>query len=514
MTWLSNDLVERLRDVATRPELATDRYVILRPIGRGGMGSVYAARDEQLGREVAIKVSNAAAPADDLDQRLRQEATVLARLEHPGIVPVHDAGLLDDGRWFYVMKLVRGETLADHAASLEHEAARLVVFERVAETVAFAHAAGIVHRDLKPSNVMVGQFGEVLVLDWGVARVLARVDRGGGPAARAADRHPDDSGDGTSGGTRMGTAGFMAPEQAHGDSSNAGPPADVYALGALLFWMWTGSPAPADLNESATISERGLSRAVEAARRDHPQVSLARAGGSLRQRQRARGRSGPLPSGRGGVRIPGDDVGTGGPLADPLSDVRLARVVVSGDARRVRVPALKKGAAVRRVKDRQTTLRNQRSAALQGCPAAVGRPKGLRYVRPPAISQRAQKGDAMKKPVLGLLLGAVLGAFDGLTALATPEVASQIVGIVIGSTIKGLIVGALVGWYAYRVQSLSKGLLVGLVVAAFFAFLVAAIPQPDGHHYWIEIMLPGSIVGLIVGYATQQFGQGRGVAAR
>ena len=249
MTWLSNDLVERLRDVATRPELATNRYAILRPIGRGGMGSVYAARDEQLGREVAIKVSNAAAPADDLDQRLRQEAKVLARLEHPGIVPVHDAGLLDDGRWFYVMKLVRGETLADHAASLDHEAARLVVFVRVAETVAFAHAAGIVHRDLKPSNVMVGQFGEVLVLDWGVARVLARVDRAGRPAAGAADRHPDSAGDGTSGGTRMGTAGFMAPEQAHGDSSNAGPPADVYALGALLFWMWTGSPAPADLDD-------------------------------------------------------------------------------------------------------------------------------------------------------------------------------------------------------------------------------------------------------------------------
>ena len=120
----------------------------------------------------------------------------------------------------------------------------------------------------------------------------------------------------------------------------------------------------------------------------------------------------------------------------------------------------------------------------------------------------------MKKPVLGLLLGAVLGAFDGLTALATPEVASQIVGIVIGSTLKGLIVGALVGWYAYRVQSLPKGLLVGLVVAAFFAFLVAAMPQPDGRHYWVEIMLPGSIVGLIVGYATQTFGQGRGVVAR
>ena len=87
-------------------------------------------------------------------------------------------------------------------------------------------------------------------------------------------------------------------------------------------------------------------------------------------------------------------------------------------------------------------------------------------------------------------------------------------GIVIGSTFKGLIVGAIVGWYATRVQSLAKGLLVGLVVAAFFAFLIAAIPNRTGGHYWIEIMLPGSIVGLIVGYATQKFGQGRGAAAR
>jgi len=115
----------------------------------------------------------------------------------------------------------------------------------------------------------------------------------------------------------------------------------------------------------------------------------------------------------------------------------------------------------------------------------------------------------MKKPVLGLLLGGLLGVFDGLTALATPEAAPQIVGIVIGSTIKGLIVGALVGWYAYRVQSLARGVLVGLVVSAFFAFLVAAMPQPSGQHYWLEIMLPGSIVGAIVGYATQKFGRAR-----
>ena len=118
----------------------------------------------------------------------------------------------------------------------------------------------------------------------------------------------------------------------------------------------------------------------------------------------------------------------------------------------------------------------------------------------------------MNKPLLGLLLGAVLGAFDGFTALLTPSAAPQIVEIVSGSTVKGLVVGGLIGWYALRVQSMVKGVLLGFVVAAFFAFLIAAMPQPDGSHYWFEIMLPGSVVGLIVGYATQQFGRARETA--
>ena len=114
----------------------------------------------------------------------------------------------------------------------------------------------------------------------------------------------------------------------------------------------------------------------------------------------------------------------------------------------------------------------------------------------------------MNKPVLGLLLGGVLGIFDGLSALiSAPEVAPDIVGIVIGSTVKGIVAGAIIGYIATRVRSPQALLIAGLAVGAFFAFLIAAIPQPDGTHYWWQIMLPGSVLGLIVGYATQRYGK-------
>ena len=114
----------------------------------------------------------------------------------------------------------------------------------------------------------------------------------------------------------------------------------------------------------------------------------------------------------------------------------------------------------------------------------------------------------MNKPVLGLLLGGILGIFDGLSALVSaPETAPGIVGIVIGSTFKGVIAGAIIGWIATRTRSAQTVMLAGLAVGAFFAFLIAAMPQPDGTHYWWQIMLPGSILGLIVGYATSRYGR-------
>ena len=188
---------------------------------------MFAARDETLGRDVAIKISHAPVAATDLDARLSKEAQVLAQLEHPGIVPVHSLGRLGDGRIFYVMKLVRGQTLTEASSQPLAESAALAVFERVADALAFAHARGVVHRDLKPSNIMIGPFGEVLVMDWGVAKIL------GQPATD----HP---------GMRVGTPGFMPPEQMTGDVAAMGPASDVYALGGLLFWLMTNQTPPSD----------------------------------------------------------------------------------------------------------------------------------------------------------------------------------------------------------------------------------------------------------------------------
>jgi serine/threonine protein kinase len=232
MTWLPDDTLAHLRAVASEeappPDLSGTPYEIREELGHGGMGIVYLAWDRTLAREVALKVVNADAP-DDLARRVMHEARTLAKLEHPGLVPVHDVGELPDGRPYYVMKRVRGERLDVALREMPSLAERLGIFERICDAVAFAHAHGVVHRDLKPENVMIGEFGETLVLDWGAAKTLGESPEAVGAPDDARATEPT-----TGHGMVIGTPGYMAPEQARGDSADVDARADVYALGAML----------------------------------------------------------------------------------------------------------------------------------------------------------------------------------------------------------------------------------------------------------------------------------------
>jgi serine/threonine-protein kinase len=237
--WLPDSALDRLREAASEPDLSGTPYEILGVLGCGGMGTVYLARDRSLDREVALKVVQFPEGDPGAAERTLREARILARLEHPGIVPVHDAGTLPDGRTWYVMKRVRGSRLDEHASSLSLPD-RLRVVQRLCEAVAFAHANGVIHRDLKPENVMVGPFGEVLLMDWGVAKVE----------------------DGEARGTVLGTPGYMAPEQERGEIDRIDERTDIYGLGAILGFLLGEEEVPRRLD---AIRQRAM--AVEPAER-------------------------------------------------------------------------------------------------------------------------------------------------------------------------------------------------------------------------------------------------------
>ena len=228
-------------DPSSLPMDEERRYRVAEEIGRGGLGRVVAAHDRRLDRPVALKelLRNGA----DSAARFVREAQLTARLEHPSIVPVHDAGRTPGGVPFYAMKRVHGrplDALMRDATALGDRLALLPNLIAVAEAIAYAHSQGVIHRDLKPANVLVGAYGETVVIDWGLAKDLRRggADSGDGQGRDAA-LEPD-SGRLTADGSVLGTPIYMPPEQARGEPVDER--ADVYALGAILYELFSGEP--------------------------------------------------------------------------------------------------------------------------------------------------------------------------------------------------------------------------------------------------------------------------------
>ena len=230
-------------------------YQVMGEIARGGMGVVLKGHDTDLGRDVALKVLDPELSSNPtVVQRFVEEAQIGGQLQHPGVVPVYELGQMSDERPFFTMKLIKGRTLSallQRRKSLEDDRRRfLTIFEQVCQTVAYAHSKGVVHRDLKPANIMVGAFGEVQVVDWGLAKVLNQ----GGVSDELRARQSQltvietvRSGPGSVGsdsvvGSVMGTPAYMAPEQAMGEIEKVDERADVFSLGAILCELLTGEP--------------------------------------------------------------------------------------------------------------------------------------------------------------------------------------------------------------------------------------------------------------------------------
>ena len=227
------------------------RYRVIRELGRGGMGVVYEAWDLQLERIVAIKSLKVRRDHPTELQRFLREAKIASRLNHPGIMAVHEFGFSDDDRAFMVMRLLRGQTLRqildDRSTSADDLPRLLTAFLQAAQAVASAHAVGVIHRDLKPANIMVGEYSRVTVMDWGLAKVLGEEAEERPPVNRsgcdAADGGPEVSSIlHTVSGTIVGTPGYLAPEQARGDTERVDRRSDVFGLGCILCEILTGSP--------------------------------------------------------------------------------------------------------------------------------------------------------------------------------------------------------------------------------------------------------------------------------
>jgi serine/threonine protein kinase len=270
----------RIPQKAEATGFATHKYEYIKDIAKGGMGRIVLVRDRFLRRRMAMKLLNIpdARQSKFFTERFLAEAQTTGQLEHPNIVPIHDLGTFPDGKQFFTMKFVKGDTLSavfrhlsggDPQTIEKYSLPRLLaIFQQIANGLSFAHARGVIHRDLKPDNIMLGEFGEVLVMDWGLAKLKSP------QPAFASANHMAVSGDvendnvfgidsleveGTVAGTIAGTPGYMAPEQARGEVHAIDERSDIYALGAMLYEMLSGSPP---YNQSIG-RERVYSAAVE-----------------------------------------------------------------------------------------------------------------------------------------------------------------------------------------------------------------------------------------------------------
>src|SRR4051794_27302287 len=287
-THTDEDAPDRTASLAVGPPTSDgQRFRILRPHARGGLGAVFVALDSELNREVALKqILDRHADDPTSRQRFLLEAEVTGRLEHPGIVPVYGLGSYADGRPYYAMRFIQGETLKEaidrfHAdEGLKKEPGRrslelrklLRRFTDVCNAIDYAHSRGVLHRDIKPANIVLGRHGETLVVDWGLAKAVGHAE----PGAEERTLVPSSSGGSseTMPGSALGTPAYMSPEQARGDLDRLGPRSDVYSLGATLHCLLTGKP-PLGGDDVGEMLRRAQSGEIPAPRQVDPSIDRA-----------------------------------------------------------------------------------------------------------------------------------------------------------------------------------------------------------------------------------------------
>ncbi len=266
---------DRGEDLDKLPKVDGDFYALGAELARGGMGRILYARDRRVGRPVAIKELLSSRPA--AIARFLREATLTARLQHPGIVPVYEAGRWDDGAPFMAMKLVEGRPFGEVIAAAGNSRERIALLPNliaVADALAYAHSRGVIHRDLKPANILVGKYGETVIIDWGLGKQIGTADA----ADLAISMEAAADSDLTMAGATMGTPAYMAPQQAEGVEVDAR--ADVYALGAILYQLLAGTAPyqdskPSDAEEAVSMVIEGPPRALTELAADAPEELIA-----------------------------------------------------------------------------------------------------------------------------------------------------------------------------------------------------------------------------------------------